>query len=399
MSSPSSPLPRIYLLAGRDKRVGHGHPWAYSNEIRMDAEAKALPAGTLASLHRVDGKPLGVGGFNPHALIAFRLFDRDSAAAIDEGFFADRLRRALALRERLYPEPFYRLIHAEADGLPGLIVDRFSDAVVVQANTAASNALLAPVVDAIDAILAPRVIVLRNDSPARAGEGLGSSITLAKGRVDGPVEVRENGVVYSADLLAGQKTGWFFDQRDNRAFVAPLAAQGRMLDAYCHSGGFALAAARAGASAVVGIDSSQPALALAAGAAEAHGVGERCTFRRAQVFEALQAQVDAREHYGVVVADPPAFVKSRKDLGTGLRAYRKLTRLAAALVEPGGILFIASCSHNVEASAFAVEVVRGLAATDRSGRIIRAAGASADHPVHPNLPESAYLKSLTLHLD
>lgn len=395
----SSPLPRIYLLAGRDKRVSHGHPWVYSNEIRMDAEAKALPAGTLATLHRVDGKPLGVGGFNPHALIAFRLFDRDGAGVIDRRFFADRLRSALALRERLYREPFYRLIHAEADGIPGLVVDRFDAAVVVQANTAVVDALIDEILSAIDTVLAPAIVVVRNDSPARAGEGLAASVALAKGRLDGPVSVRENGVLYAADLLAGQKTGWFFDQRDNRAFIAPLAAQGRMLDAYCHSGGFALAAACSGASAVLGIDSSQPALRLAGDAAAANGLGERCTFRRAQVFEALQAMVDARERFAVVVADPPAFVKSRKELGTGLRGYRKLTRLAAALVEPGGILFVASCSHNVEVTAFAAEAVRGLAAAGRSGRVIRAAGASADHPVHPHLPESAYLKSLTFHLD
>lgn len=399
MTSPSPSLPRIYLLAGRDKRVAHGHPWAYSNEIRMDAEAKALPAGTLATLHRVDGKPLGVGGFHPHALIAFRLFDRDPASALDAAFFANRFRRALALRERLFAEPFYRLIHAEADGAPGLIVDRFDDAVVVQANTAASDALVEPIVDALDTVLAPRVIVLRNDTPARATEGLEAIVSVAKGRLDGPVEVRENGVVYAADLLAGQKTGWFFDQRANRAFVAPLAAGGRMLDAYCHSGGFALAAARAGADRVLGLDSSEPALALASSAAAGNELADRCTFRRTQVFEALQALVDARERYGVVVADPPAFVKSRKDLATGLRGYRKLTRLAAALVAPGGILFMASCSHNVEPAAFAAEVVRGLAAAGRGGRIIRAAGAAADHPVHPNLPESAYLKSLTLHLD
>lgn len=393
------PLPRIFLLAGRDKRVAHGHPWAYSNEIRMDAEAKALPAGTLSTLHRVDGKALGVGGFNPHALIAFRLFDRDAGKAIDEGFFAARLRRALDLRQRLLAEPFYRLIHAEADGVPGLIVDRFDDAVVVQANTAASDALLASIVAALDAVLAPRVIVARNDSPARAGEGLACEVSVVKGRLDGPVEVRENGVVYAADLLAGQKTGWFFDQRDNRAFVAPLAAGGAMLDAYCHSGGFALAAAGAGARAIVGIDSSEPALALAERSAAAGGLGRRCAFRREHVFEALQAMADARERFAVVVADPPAFVKSRKDLGTGLRGYRKLTRLAATLVAPGGILFTASCSHNVEAPAFANEVVRGLAAAGRSGRILRAAGAAPDHPVHPNLPESAYLKSLTLQLD
>jgi 23S rRNA (cytosine1962-C5)-methyltransferase len=395
----SSPRPRIYLLPGRDKRIGHGHPWAYSNEVRMDGEAKALPPGTIASLHRVDGKPLGVGSFNPHALIAFRVFDRDGQREIDAGFIEARLRRALDLRRRLFAEPFYRLLHAEADGVPGLVVERFGEAVVVQANTAGADALTEAVLAAVDAVLAPRVIVLRNDSPARENEGLERSVLLARGRLDGPVEVRENGIIYAADLLAGQKTGWFFDQSDNRAFVARLAGGGRMLDTYCHSGGFAIAAAAAGADAALGIDSSEPALALASRATAANGLAGRCSFRRAQVFEALEGLAAASERFAVVIADPPAFVKSRKDLATGLRGYRKLVRLAAALVAPGGFLFAASCSHNVEASAFASEVVRGIAAAGRSGRIIRAAGAAPDHPVHPHLPESAYLKTLTLHLD
>jgi 23S rRNA (cytosine1962-C5)-methyltransferase len=387
------------MLPGRDKRIGYGHPWAYSNEVRMDGEAKALPAGTIATLHRVDGKPLGVGSFSPHALIAFRVFARNAQREIDAGFIEQRLRRALDLRRRLFAEPFYRLVHAEADGLPGLVIDRFGDAVVVQANTAGADALTDAVLAALDAVLAPKAIVLRNDAPARTNEGLPLAVVVAGGRVDGPVEIRENGIVYAADLLAGQKTGWFFDQRDNRAFVARLAAVGSMLDAYCHSGGFAVAAAAGGAEAALGIDSSEPALALATRAAEANGVAGRCSFRRAHVFEALEGLAGERERFSVVVADPPAFVKSRKDLATGLRGYRKLARLAATLVAPGGILFTASCSHNVEASAFASEVVRGLAAAGRSGRIIRAAGAAPDHPVHPHLPESAYLKTLTLHLD
>lgn len=399
MSLEPSSRPRIYLLPGRDKRIGHGHPWAYSNEIRMDVEAKALPPGTIASLHRVDGKPLGVGSFNPHALIAFRVFDREAQRELDAAFIEAKLRRALDLRRRLFEEPFYRLIHAEADGIPGLVVDRFGTAVVVQANTAGADALTGAVLAALDAVLSPEVVVLRNDSPARATEGLARLVSLAKGHLDGPVEIRENGAVYVADLLAGQKTGWFFDQRDNRAFVARLARGGRMLDAYCHSGGFAVAAAAAGADGVLGLDSSEPALALASRAAEANGLAGRCRFRRAQVFEALEGLVAERERFPVVVADPPAFVKSRKDLATGLRGYRKMARLAASLVAPGGILFVASCSHNVEAAAFAAEVVRGLVAAGRSGRIIRAAGAAADHPVHPHLPESAYLKTLTLHLD
>jgi 23S rRNA (cytosine1962-C5)-methyltransferase len=399
MSAPTSPRPRIYLLPGRDKRIGHGHPWAYSNEVRMDAEAKALPPGAIVSLHRIDGKPLGTGSFNPHALIAFRLFARNPDRALDAGFIEGRLRRALDLRQRLFAEPYYRLIHAEADGLPGLVVDRFGAALVVQANTAGADALAEEVVAGLDAVLAPEIIVLRNDTPARASEGLERSVSLAKGRLDGPVEVRENGVVYAADLLAGQKTGWFFDQRDNRSFIAHLAKGWRLLDAYCHSGGFAVAAAAAGASGVLGIESSEPALALAARAASANTVTDRCSFRRAQVFEALEGLGAERERFSVVVADPPAFVKSRKDLATGLRGYRKLARLAAAVVAPGGILFAASCSHNVEPAAFAGEVVRGIAAAGRSGRIIRAAGAAPDHPIHPHLPESAYLKTLTLHLD
>lgn len=399
MSAAPSARPRIYLLPGRDKRIGYGHPWAYSNEVRMDAEAKALSPGTIATLHRVDGKPLGAGSFNPHALIAFRLFARNSERDLDAGFIEGRLRRALELRQRLFSEPYYRLIHAEADGLPGVVIDRFGKAVVVQANTAGADALTGIVVEALDAVLSPEVIVLRNDSPARTNEGLERSVTVAKGHLDGPVEVHEGGVVYAADLLAGQKTGWFFDQRDNRAFIAKLARGGRMLDAYCHSGGFAVAAAVAGAGGVLGIESSEPALALAAQAASANAVAERCSFRRAQVFEALEGLANGRERFLSVVADPPAFVKSRKDLATGLRGYRKLARLAASLVGPGGILFVASCSHNVEPAAFATEVVRGVGAAGRGGRIIRAAGASPDHPIHPHLPESAYLKTLTLHLD
>lgn len=399
MPAAPSTRPRIFLLPGRDKRLGQGHPWAYSNEVRMDAEAKSLPPGTIASLHRVDGKPLGTGSFNPHALIAFRLFARNPDRELDAAFMEGRFRRALDLRQRLFSEPYYRLIHAEADGLPGLVVDRFGEAVVVQANTAGADALMEPVVAALDGVLSPRIIVLRNDSPARANEGLERSVTVAKGRLDGPIEVHEGGVVYAADLSAGQKTGWFFDQRDNRAFIAGLARGGRMLDAYCHSGGFAIAAAVAGAGGVQGIDSSEPALALAVQAASANGVGDRCSFRRAQVFEALEGLAAARDRFPVVVADPPAFVKSRKDLATGLRGYRKLARLAASVVTPGGILFVASCSHNVDQAAFASEVVRGIAAAGRSGRIIRAAGAAPDHPIHPHLPESAYLKTLTLHLD
>jgi 23S rRNA (cytosine1962-C5)-methyltransferase len=213
------------------------------------------------------------------------------------------------------------------------------------------------------------------------------------------VDVRENGIIGLADLLAGQKTGWFFDQRSSRRFVAPLAAGGRLLDVFCHSGGFALAAAKAGARQAVGIDSSEPALTLAIAASRLNGCADRVDFRHGEAFAELERHAAAGERWDVVVADPPAFVKSRKDLAAGLKGYRKLTRLAAAVVAPGGFLFLASCSHNVTAEAFAGEVARGLAAAGRDGRILRQAGAAADHPLHPQLPESAYLKSLLLALD
>lgn len=371
----------------------------YSNEIRMDPETKALSPGTVATLHRVDGKALGVGTFNPHALIAFRVFDRDSSVQLDEHFFLRRLKRALALRELLFAKPYYRLVHAEADGLPGMIADRFGDVLVLQVNTAGMEALTPFLLAALGELFSPAAVVLRSDARARALEGLsddGAGPAADESRI---VQVQENDLTFIADLASGQKTGWYYDQRDSRAFVAPLASGGRMLDAYCYAGGFAVSAACRGASEVIGIDSSQSALDLARMAADANGVGATCTFTKAVAFSELERLGAAGERFRLVVADPPAFVKSRKDLNAGLRGYRKLTRLAAALVEPGGFLFIASCSHNVAAEAFSSEVARGLAASERSGRIIRAGGPGLDHPIHPHLAETAYLKTLLLQVD
>ena len=199
--------PSIFLIPGGDRRAAYGHPWVYSNEIRMDAAAKALPPGTVVVARRADGKALGQGTFNPHSLIALRFLTRDAERPIDQAFLAERLRRALALRQRLFAEPHYRLIHAEADGLPGLVVDRFGDVVSVQANTAGMDALLEPLLAAIDEVIAPRAVVLRNDTPARQTEGLDSSTRLVRGDITGPVEVIEHGVRFLADPLAGQKTG------------------------------------------------------------------------------------------------------------------------------------------------------------------------------------------------
>jgi 23S rRNA (cytosine1962-C5)-methyltransferase len=395
----AAPRPAVAVLPGHQKRALHGHPWIFSNEIQMDADAKALPPGSMVALKTADGRSLGVASFNPHTLVAARLFDRDPQRVVNAEFLAKRLRRALAIRTRLFAAPYYRLIHAEADGIPGLVVDRYGEVAVAQLNTAGMARLEAELIEALGAVLAPKAIVLRNDSPARAQEGLASEVRVAAGTLQDPLEIEENGVRFAVDLVAGQKTGWFYDQRDNRAFMARLAKDTRVLDVYCFGGGFAVQAAAAGARGVIGIDRSEPALALAARSAELNGVAERCHFRRGEAFAELETLAGAGERFDVVIADPPAFVKSKKDLAAGLRGYRKLARFAAALVAPGGMLFIASCSHNVGPEPFAEEVRRGLAEARRGGRILRAAGAGPDHPVHPSLPETAYLKSLTLMLD
>jgi 23S rRNA (cytosine1962-C5)-methyltransferase len=388
----------VTLLPGGHRRAEGGHPWIYSNEVQMDAAAKALAPGSLVTLKRADGRPLGVAMFNPHTLLAARLLDRDTARPIGRRFLMRRLERALKLREQLYRAPYYRLVHAEADGLPGLVVDRFGGVVVVQCNAAGIETLQPPLIEALTALLSPEAIVLRGDSPARILEGLPQEVRVALGRVEGPVTVEENGAWFGADVLAGQKTGWFFDQRDNRAFVAGLVQGTRVIDLYCYSGGFAIAAAKGGAASVTGIDRSEGALALATEAAERNGVAEICAFRRAEVF-AEAASLAAGERFDVVIADPPAFARSKRDVPAALRGYRKLARLAANLATPGGFVFLASCSHNVEAADFAEAARRGLADAGRTGRILREAGAGPDHPVHMALPESAYLKSLTLALD
>jgi 23S rRNA (cytosine1962-C5)-methyltransferase len=399
MSDDPAARPVLRLLPGHDKRAASGYPWIYSNEVTMDAAAKALPPGGLVTLATANGRSLGVATFNPHTLIAARLFYSEEQTRIDTNFLKERLEHALAWRTRLYEGPYYRLIHAEADGLPGLIIDRFGEVLVCQINTAGMARLEAELLAACTALCQPRAVVLRNDSPARTLEGLALEERMGLGEVPGPIEIAENGVRFRIDPRGGQKTGWFYDQRDNRRFMMKLAAGARVLDLYCFAGGFAVEAAVAGADQVLAIDRSQSALDLAASSAALNGVAVRCRFARGEAFEELERLQGGGERFDMVIADPPAFAKSKKDLGPALRGYRKLVRMAAALVKHPGFLFIASCSHNVEQDAFADAVRRGLQDAGRQGRILLSAGAAADHPVHPFLPESAYLKAEVLALD
>jgi 23S rRNA (cytosine1962-C5)-methyltransferase len=397
-------LPTVLLRAGEDRRVRAGHPWAFSNEILMDAETKALPAGSLAILRAPSGEALGLATFNPHSLIAARMLTSNPEATVDALFLGRRLAQAAALRDRLIGVPYYRLIHAEADGLPGVIVDRFGDALVVQVNSAGMDRLTPVLLEALEAGLSPKTIVLKNDSPVRELEGLKREVVVAKGNVggeaEGAIELIENGAKFVADLSGGQKTGWFYDQRDNRRFVAGLAKDASILDVYSYSGGFGVLAARQGAKSVICVDRSAAALDAARQAARLNGVDKVVSFEKSEAFEALEklAGTSAKK-FDVVICDPPAFVKNRKDLKVGVQGYRKMVRLAAPLVAPGGFLFAASCSHLVDAPLFAEQVRRGLRDASRNGRILRSSGAALDHPVHPGLPETAYLKAMTLQLD
>ena len=399
MSDDPAHRPVIHIKPGHHRRARAGAPWVYSNEVIMDGPAGALAPGALVTLMAADKAPVGVATFNPHCLIAARILCRDPAQAIDTAFLATRVRRALALRERLYPAPYYRLVHAESDGLGGVVIDRYGDALVVQINTAGMESLSAPLTAAVEDVLRPARIIVRRDAGARALEGLDAAPVETGGSGSPILELPEGGVRFLVDPVAGQKTGWFYDQAESRTFTARLARGGRVLDLYCYVGGFALTALAAGAREAVGIDRSEDALALARRTAAASGMAERCAFRRAEVFAELATLAAARERFDVVIADPPAFVRSRRQANVGLRGYRKLVRLAAPLVAAGGFLFVASCSHNVSEEQFAEQVRQGLRQAGRSGQILRRAGAGPDHPVDPQLPESAYLKSAVLALD
>jgi 23S rRNA (cytosine1962-C5)-methyltransferase len=328
--------PLIRLKPGQGRRLKSGSPWAFSNEIEMRPAYRSLPAGAPVRLEGDDGWRFGTFAFNPHSLIAARLLDRDPDAPIDADWVRRRIAEAAALRERVTDSPYHRLVHAEADRLPGLVIDRYDDVFVLQANSAAMDRLTGEIVAALQALFKPRAVVARNDSPVRALEGLPERVELLHGH-DAATEAIEDGVRFPIDPLTGQKTGFFFDQRPNRDRVTALAAGARVLDLFCHIGAFGLRCAAAGAHAIL-VDSSVQALEHAVIAAARNELTERVTTRRGDAFEVM-AELAAAERFDLVICDPPAFVKAKKDQAAGLRAYARMARLAASSSRPP-----ASCS-------------------------------------------------------
>lgn len=387
---------QIKLRPGKGRRLAEGAPWAFADEIAMDRRTRGLAPGEIVTLVAGD-QTLGTAAFNAESQIAARLLDPDPDAAIDADWFTARLRTALALRETLYDAPFYRLIHAEGDGLPGVVIDRFGDALVIQPNAAWADRLLDDMIAAACEVTGCSTVVVNAQSRVRKLEGLETGLDVARGQADAPVEVPMNGAVYLADLTGGQKTGLFFDQRENHAFVQRFAKGARVLDVFCHVGGFGLAALAAGAEHVTAVDSSAPALALAEMGADRMGRAKDLAVMKADAFEALS--VLAGQTFDIVVCDPPAFAPNKGALKAGLHAYERVARLAAGRVAPGGVLMLCSCSHAVSPEAFHRASGSGIRKAGRTGALIYSGRAGPDHPVHSGLPETSYLKAIAYRLD
>jgi len=397
MSDPAS-RPTVKLRPGKGRRLAEGAPWAFADEIAMDRRAKNIVPGTLVRL--VEGeRELGLAAFNPASTIAARLLDDDPAAAMGTDWFAARIVRALALRETLFDTPFYRLVHAEGDGLPGVVVDRYGDTLVLQPNAAWAELLLAPLSEALLAATGAANLVVNATARVRRLEGLDEYLAVTHGAAEAPIPVAMNGATYLADVTGGQKTGLFYDQRPNQAFAARLAKGGRVLDVFTHVGGFALAALAARAGSALAIDSSAPALALAGKGAALTGVADRFETRRADAFDALAALAGEGARFELVVCDPPAFAPNKAALANGLRAYEKLARLAAPLVAPGGWLVLCSCSHAADPEGFHRANAKGIARAGRQAALVHSGRAGPDHPSHVALPETSYLKALVYRLD
>ncbi|MFZ9198076.1 MAG: RSP_2647 family RNA methyltransferase [Paracoccaceae bacterium] len=407
MTPPSSfddPAPKgravVRLKPKAEARaIRHGFPWVYADELVTDRRTQGLAPGALAILEDVERRPLGLVTVNTKSKIIARMLDRDPEAEIDQRWFETRLARALSLRARLFDAPFYRLIHAEADGLPGVVIDRFGDTAVIQPNAAWAEAHLSALVAALQTVTGVTRVVKNGTGRARGLEGLAEETALLAGKIDAPIPVPMNGATYMADVMGGQKTGLFYDQRPNHAFAARLARGAAVLDVFSHVGGFALAALAGGAASALAVDASAAALALAGQGAEASSFADRFATRQGDAFEVLEALGAEGARFDLVICDPPAFAPAKPALEAGLRAYERIARLAAPLVAPGGYLVLCSCSHAADLASFRNASARGIGRGGRRGQIIHTGFAGSDHPILPQLAESGYLKSLVFHLD
>lgn len=394
-----SSLPSLRLKANADRRLRAGHLWVYSNEIDVAATPlHGFAAGDQAVLEAAGGKPLGIVAMSPNNLICARLLSRDVKHVLDKSLLVHRLNVCLSLRERLFDKPCYRLVYGDSDLLPGLVVDRFFDILVVQLASATMEAHKDDVLAALIQVCKPSGILFKNDSSARDAEGLERYVATAYGAVPEWVALEENGVKFEAPVIEGQKTGWFYDHRMNRARLAPYVKGKRVLDLFSYIGGWGVQAAAFGASEVFCVDASAFALDGVERNATLNGFAEKVTCVEGDVFAALRELKSAEERFDVVIADPPAFIKRKKDIKNGEAAYRRLNETAMRLLNKDGILVSASCSMHLEEDNLQNILLTSARHLDRNIQLLERGAQGPDHPVHPAINETRYIKSLTVRL-
>lgn len=391
MTTPLSPL---RLKKNEEKRLRAGHLWIYSNEVDISVTPlKNFEPGAGVTIEDHKGHAIGTGYVNPHSLICARLVSRDPKHHLDKSLIKHRLNIALSLRDRLFDKPFYRLIHGEADGLPGLVVDRFNDVLVAQITTAGMEQQKEALVASLDKIIKPRAIVFRNDNSSRKPEQLDSYIETALGTLPDNVLVEENNCQFNIDVLAGQKTGWFYDHRMNRARMQQYVKDARVLDIFSYIGGWGIQALNAGASDVMCVETSKAAIDRIHLNAELNKVSENVSTVEGDAFEALKSLRQAREKFDVVIVDPPAFIKRKKDFKEGLNAYRRINQMAMQVLNKDGYLVSASCSYHLDQQQLNDIILKSSRHVDRNAQIIEQGHQGPDHPVHPAIAETRYLKS------
>ncbi len=386
--------PEIYLKKNEDKRLRKGHLWVFSNEVdTLRSPLEQFSPGDLVQVKSDDGKVLGTAYINPQTLICARLLSRKANLKCGANFFKERLTTALALREKLFDQPYYRLVFGESDGLPGLVIDRFGSVLSVQITTAGIEQRKDSLFTALHELLSPVAIILKNDNSQRQQEGLSLESELAYGKLPDPLIIEENGASFKIDILGGQKTGWFYDHRSSRGLVAGFAKGQRVLDLFSYTGAWGIPAALAGASEVTCVDASESALALAGENALLNQVQDKMHFVRSDVFEFLKQARLENQLYDIIVLDPPALIKRKKDFKQGYEAYRRLNHLALQVLSKNGILVSASCSHHLSRENLH-EILRSSGRhIDRHLVFFAGGGQGADHPIDPAAPETEYLKT------
>ena len=388
----TSDFPELRLKPREDRRISAGHLWVFSNEV--DTARTPLTGFAPGSLCRVVSdrdKFLGFAYVNPASLISARILSRDAQHAPDKSLLVHRLQVAGSLRRSLYERPFYRLAYGESDGLPGLVLDRFGDVIVGQIATAGMEVLKGEIEAAVKKAVAPQAMIWKNDSGARDLEGLPRYVETAFGEPPESVLVEEGGVSFQVPIAGGQKTGWFFDQAANRHAMRKYVGGARVLDVFSYLGAWGLGALRAGATEVTCVDSSASALEGLEATATANGLKPAVV--RGDAFEVMESMIEERRKFDVVVIDPPAFIKRKKDIPKGEGAYKRLNQLALQLLDKDGILVSCSCSYHLEPDSLSSAIQRAARHIGRFVQIVEVGGQSPDHPIHPAIPETRYLKA------